>query len=192
MAVIAEFIIGIALIAIGAIFLDLIRDQAKTSTPGLADWLRRQAVKQLPEPMKERLGGEWEADLHDTDGALAKLLAAFGFVISAFKVQMTPELRQKTDDEAGKTKATGGTSYSTSYTIENYVRFLRTFDEYQLRDLVLRDAKSIEKLIWITYEYDWNDNRETLRRLQRLLKTYRDEIVHDCPICRGKWGSTHD
>ncbi len=92
------FIAAAASAIAAAIALDLIRDQAKASTPWLVDWLRRQAVKRLPEQMRDEVAEEWAAWLDETPGPLAKLCCALGFLISAFKVQATPSLQTKNYD----------------------------------------------------------------------------------------------
>jgi len=87
MAGLIEIAVTAAGVVGGAVALDLIRDQAKASTPRLAEWLRQRAVSRLPEPLQERLAEEWAAVLEDTAGPLAKLWCALGFLISAFRVQ---------------------------------------------------------------------------------------------------------
>jgi hypothetical protein len=76
------YVIGGLAAVIGAVALDLIRDQAKASTPRIAEWLRRRAVKRLPESLRERLDEEWAALLNETAGPLAKLGRAIGFLFS--------------------------------------------------------------------------------------------------------------
>jgi RNA polymerase sigma factor (sigma-70 family) len=72
---------------IAAIAMDLIRDQAKASTPRIAEWLRGRAVKRLPEELRERLDEEWAALLNDTVGPLAKLWCCVGLLISTLRIK---------------------------------------------------------------------------------------------------------
>ncbi|MGF1620359.1 MAG: hypothetical protein ACFCUR_07070 [Rhodomicrobiaceae bacterium] len=99
MAGIIEFAIAVAGVVVGAVLLDLIRDQAKASTPWLADWLRQQAVKRLPESMREQADEEWRAWLEETPGPLAKLWHAIGFLIFTFRVPPSPQKQSRAEQK---------------------------------------------------------------------------------------------
>jgi hypothetical protein len=161
------------------ILLDLIRDQAKASTPLIAEWLRRIAVKRLPEPLRERANEEWASWLDETPGPIAKLVRAFGFLISA------PGLRVEKEepDQADKPVTTWarGTIPQSTYEYANWLIWLQ--------------AASSKKSIWLETEVEeWltrhhpNHNvndPETTRLYLKVLKAYRNSIAH-APHIRRK------
>ena len=154
-------------------FLDLIRDQAKASTPRIAEWLLKRAVGRLPELLRERLNEEWAAMLDETAGPLAKLWCAFGFLISALRVQPLPQPEPKAADKSITTRAIGTIPQST----EEYANWL-----------IWLHAASSKKSIWLETEVaEWlmrhhpdrnSDDPETTRLYVKVLKAYRNLIVH--------------
>jgi hypothetical protein len=67
----------------------------------IADWsqwlirrLTKTAVSWLPKNQRERYSEEWESDLNDRPGRIMKLRAAAGFLIAAFRINLTDERNQ--------------------------------------------------------------------------------------------------
>jgi hypothetical protein len=67
----------------------------------IADWsqwlirrLTKTAVSWLPEK-RDRYSEEWESDLNDRPGRITKLQSASGFLIAAFKINLTDERNQQ-------------------------------------------------------------------------------------------------
>jgi hypothetical protein len=84
--------------AIFNVAMDMIRDEAKASTPRLAEWLRQRAVRRLPESFRARLDEEWAALLADTPGPLSKLRHAIGFLLSARSIRSESAKRPEDTD----------------------------------------------------------------------------------------------
>jgi hypothetical protein len=174
----ASVLASLAFVA-ATLALDMIRDEAKASTPRLAEWLRQRAVNRLPLPLQERLGEEWAAVLADMPGPISKLWCAVGFLISAFRVEPAPE----SEPEPVTTRASG--------TIPPNVFLQHSSDDEYAKWVALLQAvagkKSIEIEVeikglrqWLIQLYPdryFNDD-ETMRRIVKLLKAHRNSIAH--------------
>lgn len=90
-------------VILAAVALDLVRDQAKASTPWIVEWLRRRAVRRLPEPLRERVDEEWASWLDETPGPIAKLWRVFGFLISVPDLRIEKEVPSQADEHSRTT-----------------------------------------------------------------------------------------
>ena len=66
----------------------VLADEFKAWNPRLVSCLLGWAVLKLPKASRERYNEEWASHLNDMPGDLAKLLAAIGFMIAAYKISM--------------------------------------------------------------------------------------------------------
>jgi hypothetical protein len=163
---VAVTLVGIVL---GAVALDSIREQAKASTPWLVDWLRRQAVKRLPEQMREDVAEEWAAWLEETPGPLAKLWCALGFLISAFKVP------QPADAKTTKTVQRLFPKPFVSYSEHDDAKWLIWLKAASNKESFWLEAKAQE---WLKH-YCNSDDPEIRKLYVKVLKAYRNSIAHE-------------
>lgn len=84
---------GTLLTVIGAIVIGvlvgLIRDEANAWFPTIIAWITKLAVVNMPKHLQARCEEEWPSVLNDTPGQLLKCGKAIGFLITAYKLELS-------------------------------------------------------------------------------------------------------
>jgi len=78
---------SIAVAVSGAVLGGLAKSEIEGWLPRWAEILRQIAVKQTPDPYRDRFSEEWAAYLNDMPGPISKFLAGLGFVRAALECQ---------------------------------------------------------------------------------------------------------
>lgn len=84
---------ALVLAIVVAVLSRLVADDVKAWSPRIAAWLIRQAVAMLPKAYQDRFREEWAEYISDTPGELTRLVAAAGFCVAGFRIQLAERRR---------------------------------------------------------------------------------------------------